>query len=44
MTMKRLSSLLFIAFMAIVMCAQTQQGFVKTKGRMVNGKHLKGQI
>ncbi len=29
--------------MAITVCAQTQQGFVKTKGRMVNGKHVKGQ-
>ena len=26
-----------------MMSAQKQQGYVKTKGRMVNGQHVKGQ-
>ena len=36
--------LLFI-FAALAVCtgAQTQSGFVKTRGRMVNGKHVPGQ-
>ena len=34
--MKRLFCLLFIFSVAIVICAQTQQGYVKTKGRLGN--------
>ena len=41
--MKRLLSLLFIASITIIMCAQTQQGYVKTKGRLgSNGTVIHG--
>ncbi len=42
--MVRKAILLFI-FTALALCtgAQTQSGFVKTRGRMVNGQHVKGQ-
>lgn len=41
--MKRICCLLFAACVAIVMCAQTQQGYVKTKGRLGNkGAVVKG--
>ena len=41
--MKR-AVLLFAAMMlGIMLSAQTQQGYVKTKGRMVDGKHVPGQ-
>lgn len=38
----------FTLFMTFILCSlsvtgQTQQGYVKTKGRMVNGKHVPGQ-
>lgn len=32
-----------IACLPIVLFAQTQQGYVKTKGRMVNGQHVAGK-
>ena len=42
--MVRKAILLFI-FSVLTLCtgAQTQSGFVKTRGRMVNGTHVKGQ-
>lgn len=41
--MKRLLGLLFITSIAIIMCAQTQQGYVKTKGRLgSNGTVIHG--
>ena len=39
----RLLSLLIIILLPLWVVAQTQQGYVKTKGRMVNGKHVPGQ-
>ncbi|MBQ9216406.1 MAG: tetratricopeptide repeat protein [Prevotella sp.] len=41
--MKRGVSLLIICFLTIIGMAQTQQGVVKTRGKMVNGKHVPGQ-
>lgn len=41
--MRRTYSLLLICCLAVVGMAQTQQGMVKTKGRMINGKHVAGQ-
>ena len=41
--MKRLSCTITMAFVCAFIVAQTQQGYVKTKGRMVNGQHVKGQ-
>ena len=41
--MKRLLSISICLFIATITFAQTQQGFVKTKGRMVNGKLVPGQ-
>ena len=42
--MKRKSILfLFLLLTPLFSIAQTQQGYVKTKGRMVNGKHIPGQ-
>lgn len=36
--------LLFASMMlSVMLSAQTQQGYVKTKGRMVNGQHIQGQ-
>lgn len=41
--MKRLLSLLFIAGITIILCAQAQQGYVKTKGRLgSNGTVIHG--
>ena len=34
--MRRIASLLLMCCVAVVMCAQTQQGYVKTKGRLGN--------
>ena len=39
----RLLSLLIMILLPLWVVAQTQQGYVKTKGRMVNGKHIPGQ-
>ena len=41
--MKRLYSMLIMCCLFFSIWAQTQQGVVKTKGRMVNGKHVVGQ-
>ena len=40
--MRRIFWLMMMA-MSVTMVAQTQQGVVKTRGRMVNGKHVPGQ-
>lgn len=40
--MRRFYALLMISFLIVCSWGQTQQGVVKTKGRMVNGKHVKG--
>ena len=40
---KTLFLLLPILLLSIAVSAQTQQGYVKTKGRMVDGKHVPGQ-
>ena len=40
--MGRIQLLLIMCSLAVCCQAQTQQGVVKTKGRMVNGKHVKG--
>ena len=32
-----------IACLSLVLSAQTQHGYVKTKGRMVNGRHVAGK-
>lgn len=40
--MKRLSIFLFFFLIAFMTIAQTQKGIVKTRGRMVNGKHVPG--
>lgn len=40
--MRNLVSVLFIFLVAQIASAQIQQGYVKTKGRMVEGKHVKG--
>lgn len=48
--MKRVTSLLFMICVSVVMCAQTQQGYVKTKGRLggngavVKGSRLSGAV
>ena len=38
-------TILFLALVALplLLAAQTQQGYVKTRGRMVNGQHVRGQ-
>jgi tetratricopeptide (TPR) repeat protein len=41
--MKKILFLAATLLLSIVATAQTQQGYVKTKGRMVNGKHVPGQ-
>ena len=41
--MKRFLILTAILFLVMMGIAQTQQGYVKTKGRMVNGKLVPGQ-
>ena len=42
--MKRtLIFLLSLSLITIAVSAQTQQGYVKTKGRMVNGQHVPGK-
>ena len=41
--MKRQICLVLMLFVATIGFAQTQYGYVKTKGRMVNGKHVPGQ-
>ena len=41
--MKRLLLLSFAMMLGIMLSAQTQQGYVKTKGRMVNGQLVPGQ-
>lgn len=41
--MKRLILLSFAMMLGIMLQAQNQQGYVKTKGRMVNGKLVHGQ-
>ena len=43
MVMKRLLSFSICLLIATVTIAQTQQGYVKTKGRMVDGKLVPGQ-
>ncbi len=41
--MKKTFSLLFVLFAVLISFAQTQQGIVKTRGRMVNGQLVPGQ-
>lgn len=41
--MKRFILLSATMLLSIILSAQTQQGYVKTKGRMVNGKHIPGK-
>ena len=41
--MKRLFLLTAAMMLSIMLSAQTQQGYVKTKGRMVDGKYIPGQ-
>lgn len=41
--MKRIILLLALVALPLLLAAQTQQGFVKTRGRMVNGQHVRGQ-
>ena len=41
--MRRLNGFIFCLLLSMIASAQTQQGFVKTKGRMVNGKHVAGK-
>ena len=41
--MKRIFLLLALVALPLLLAAQTQQGFVKTRGRMVNGQHVRGQ-
>ena len=41
--MRRIYVILFFYCLVVSCIAQTQQGVVKTKGRMVNGKHVAGQ-
>lgn len=41
--MRRFVVLSVCLWAALAVVAQTQQGFVKTKGRMVNGQHVAGQ-
>ena len=41
--MKRVLFLILLGCLSLSCRAQTQQGMVKTKGRMVNGKHVPGQ-
>ncbi|MBQ8464228.1 MAG: tetratricopeptide repeat protein [Prevotella sp.] len=41
--MRRFVALTVCLWAALAVVAQTQQGFVKTKGRMVNGQHVAGQ-
>ncbi len=40
--MKRIVSLMSMTFLSLIVMAQSQQGYVKTKGRMVNGQHVHG--
>ncbi len=41
--MKKISCLLFVLFAVLISFAQTQQGIVKTRGRMVDGQLVKGE-
>lgn len=41
--MKRILLTLFLIFISLTIFAQTQQGIVKTRGRMVNGQLVAGQ-
>ena len=41
--MKRTISILALLIVAIIAYSQTQQGCVKTRGRMINGKHIPGK-
>lgn len=41
--MKKISCLLFVLFAVLISFAQTQQGIVKTRGRMVNGQLVEGE-
>lgn len=41
--MKKFFCLSLLLLTTITLSAQTQQGYVKTKGRLVGGKHVKGQ-
>jgi len=41
--MKQIALLSAILLASLIASAQTQQGYVKTKGRMVNGQHMPGQ-
>ena len=41
--MKHITTILLFLSITIASLAQTQQGFVKTRGRMVNGQHVRGQ-
>ena len=41
--MKKYVLLSAAVMLSIMLSAQTQQGYVKTKGRMVNGQHVPGQ-
>lgn len=42
--MKRFYWLMMLTVISVAMTAQTQQqGVVKTRGRMVNGKHVQGK-
>ena len=41
--MKKYFLLSAVMMLGIMLSAQTQQGYVKTKGRMVDGKHVPGQ-
>ena len=41
--MKKFYLLSIALMLGIMLSAQTQQGYVKTKGRMVNGQHVPGQ-
>ena len=41
--MKRALLLIITLMLSTMLFAQTQQGYVKTKGRMVNGQHVPGQ-
>lgn len=41
--MKKIVCFFFSLLATLVTTAQTQQGFVKTKGRMINGQYVKGK-
>ena len=42
MEMKKMFFVGFLLTLSMMLSAQTQQGIVKTRGRMVNGQHVKG--